>query len=122
MGTACGNCSRCEDERLELLDNDDIEEGTHAAAMSWGKKVRDEGSRTMWNRLADHKPSKFKAVVWKGQTGFNDPNEVLLITGKYDPDHRPKNPVLDFSGATVTSHAPKPTEWMYLEDLLNLTR
>src|SRR4051812_49391328 len=106
LGTACGNCSRCEDERLELLDNEDIEENLHSEALAWGKNLRAEGSKSMWNRLADKKPSEFKPVVWKGPSGFNDPNEVLLITGKYDPDFRPKNPVLDFQGATVTSNAP----------------
>jgi len=75
----------------------------------------------MWNKLSEKQPDHLKPVVWKGDSGYRKPHDILLITGFYDTGYRPLSPVLNCQWDPVTDMAPQPTEWMYLDDLLKLT-
>lgn len=57
-------------------------------------------------------------ILMRGHSGYIPPNQECVISGYYDPEYRPLNPWLDFSGEAVTDGADEPTHWIYLDELL----
>ncbi len=54
----------------------------------------------------------------RGPSGYVPPHNEGLISGRYDPEYRPLNPWLDYSGEAVTDGMDAPTHWIYLDEIL----
>lgn len=51
-------------------------------------------------------------LVWRGPSGYTEPQNTMEISGYYDPEYRPRNPFLTWAGDAVSDHTGhNPTHW-----------
>ncbi len=71
-----------------------------------------------WRPISE-RPRIRKPLLMRGPSGYIEPHHECLVSGYYDPEYRPLNPWLDFSGEAVTdSTGIEPTHWIYLDEIV----
>lgn len=70
-----------------------------------------------WRSISEA-PQIRKPILMRASSGYLPPHNEGLISGRYDPEYRPLNPWLDYSGEAVTDGMDEPTHWIYLDEIL----
>lgn len=71
---------------------------------------------------SSEKPKLREPILMRGPSGYVSPNSVAYVSGYFDDEYRPHYPWLCWDGDTVDILGGVPTHWIYISDLLSVTK